>query len=94
MIQTDLFFIIGTVIVLFASSMFYCTASQQRLFTKSLSNRAGMGGGVVLTVCAAMCFEYIMSLTAALFITTILLMIWLCFLPIGIALVKPRNGRR
>ncbi|AQS85869.1 MAG: hypothetical protein ABF876_10735 [Acetobacter aceti] len=94
MIQPDFFLAIGSVAGLLASIMFYCTSGQQRLLTRSLSGSAGVGGGIGLTLCMAGCFSHIMSLTTALFVTVVLLMLWLCLLPVSIALVKPRGTQR
>lgn len=92
--QSDLFLALGSMAGLFASIMFYYTSCQQRLFTQRLSGSIGVGGGAALTLCAAICFAHIMSLTTALFITVVLLMLWLCFLPVGISLVKSRGEQR
>lgn len=92
--QPDLFLAIGSMATVFAGMMFYCASVQQRLFAQRLSGSMGVGGGALLTLCAVVCFTYIMSLTTALFMTVVLLMLWLCFLPPGIALVKSRGEQR
>jgi hypothetical protein len=92
--RPEFFLAIGGLATLSAGVMFYCASGQQRLSARCMSGVTGVGGGAVLTLCAVMCFIQTMSLTAALFTTAVLLMLCLCLLPIGIALLNPRSERR
>lgn len=90
----DFGLVLGMGAALAAGLLFYGAAPRQRLLTRSLSGALGVGVGTALTLLAALCLAQEMSLTTAVFLTVLLLMLVCCLLPVTVALLNPQGGQR